>query len=189
MTTTMSRLVLRAVVPLAILVPGIPAPAQQGGDFRQAEHAINAGGDPRQVVLSSPDFRVTLDAVGDACPPTVARGPGFRLETGFVSAYAPPGEVQQLMVQADRLTLSWNPDPSAGTYDLHGGPVSALGGPGGYGACLVPHIEATHTTDSFVPVPGTARLYLVTVENRVGEEGTLGRTSSGATRPNALPCP
>jgi hypothetical protein len=31
--------------------------------------------------------------------------------------------------------------------------------------------------------------YLVTGENRLGEEGTKGRTSTGAERVNPTPCP
>ena len=51
------------------------------------------------------------------------------------------------------------------------------------------HVEGTSAVDAALPNPGAGFFYLVTGVSRLREEGTKGRTSAGAVRPNPLPCP
>jgi hypothetical protein len=175
---------------IALLLPLGIAFGQQSATYRLEEHVFNAGGDPRQgVVLVSPQFQVTLDSIGEAITGATLTSASFRVDGGFMPAYLPPGEVQQLVLGPLHDVLSWRPEPCAGTYDLYAGPISALGGPSGYGGCLIPHIPGTSATDPFTPSAGSGRQYLVTVENPLGEEGTMGRDSAGHPRSNDSPCP
>src|SRR5262249_55214834 len=50
------------------------------------------------------------------------------------------------------------------------------------------NLHASTMSDSRIPPIGRVNLYLVTGVH-AGIESTLGTTSSGATRPNAQPCP
>jgi hypothetical protein len=57
------------------------------------------------------------------------------------------------------------------------------------GLCLWLEISSPPAPDSDVPFPGSPYFYLVTVENLLAEEGTLGFHSFGGERPNDNPCP
>ena len=48
--------------------------------------------------------------------------------------------------------------------------------------------RASSAQDTDVTAPGKFFLYLVTVRNRLGEEGTKGFSTNGE-RPNPTPCP
>ena len=51
------------------LAAALPAYAQEGPTFKLTEHAFNAGGHPANgTILSSPTFRVSIDAIGDSVP-------------------------------------------------------------------------------------------------------------------------
>jgi hypothetical protein len=165
-----------------------PALAQESASYRLTEHAINAGGDPSEgVVLTSASYKITLDAIGDGVVLSGMSSASYHADSGFVPAYVPPGEVHGLQF-ADAQTLAWNPEPSVGVYNLYRGLVHTLDG-AVYGSCEEPGIGTNTTTDAD-PVPaGDGHYYLVTAENRLREEGILGRDSAGSTRPNTSPCP
>ena len=50
-------------------------------------------------------------------------------------------------------------------------------------------VAGTSAVDDTLPSTGTGLFYLVTGVNRLREEGTKGRSSSGTERANPLPCP
>ena len=83
--------------------------------------------------------------------------------------------------------FGWNPEPSVGAYNVYRGLVSGL--PSSYGACFASGLTAVSATDAATPAAGQCYFYLVTAENRLAEEGTLGKKSDGTPRPNASPCP
>jgi hypothetical protein len=114
-------------------------------------------------------------------------GASHHLGGGFIGAYPPPGEVLHLRL-TDQETLVWDPERSVGVYHLYRDSLGSLSGLG-YGACEQYDLLTTTTIDSDVPAVDNGYFYLVTAENRLGEEGTKGRDSSDAERPNPAPCP
>jgi hypothetical protein len=179
---TISILVLTAVACGAAL-------GQQSASYRLEEQTVNAGGHPAQgVTLASPSHHVLLDAVGEGVVATGQTSASYILDSGFVAAYPPPGEVRGLAFQPDRQTMTWQPERAAGTYNLYRDLLSALPGLG-YGACQASAITGTSASDPQLPNGGAGFFYLVTVRNRVREEGTKGWASSGALRANPAPCP
>ena len=105
----------------------------------------------------------------------------------------PPGEVLNLVFTSDT-AFGWDALPGAGTYNVYrislGSFVDADsdGAADSYGTCLDSGLPANADSDGPAPPAGSAFAYLVTGKNIVGE-GTLGRASTGAGRPNASPCP
>ena len=159
------------------LAAGLPALAQASASYRLNEHVFNSGGHPADgVVVSSPSYRIRLDAIGDAALGVGLSSASFHAETGFASAYPPPGEVAQLLAP-DKQTLTWHPERSAGRYNLYRGLIDTLPGLE-YGACFRQEIAGTTATDTETPAAFHAWFYLVTVENRLEEEGTKGYGSS-----------
>lgn len=163
-----------------------PAMAQESASYKLDEHTFNAGGDPRGgVVLTSPSYKVTFDSVGDAIVASGLAATSFRADAGFVSGYAPPGEVLGLVFH-DADTLVWDAEKSAGDYNLYRDLISDLAGLG-YGTCQQQDIADETTTDTDAVPGGDGYFYLVTAENRLGEEGTKG-SSGGAERLGSV-CP
>jgi len=162
--------------------------AQQSGSYKLSEHTFNAGGRPESgVVAASVSFRVSLDSIGDAVAGTVLSSGSFRAAGGFYSAFPPPSEVESLFwVNAD--TLRWSAEPSAGAYNLYRADLVTLPGLT-YGDCLQSGLTGTITSDTDTPAAAGGFFYLVTVENRLGEEGTKGIASDNTDRPNPAPCP
>src|SRR6185503_12339147 len=179
----MRRLFIVACVLAAVISP---AAAQSGSLFKITEYAFNNGGDPTAgTFASSALFRITLDAVGDGVGQGTA-GTLFRIDSGFVSYYPPPGEIAGL-VFTDGRTLTWLPEKSIGQYQVYRDPVSALAG-GGTGGCFATTLLET-APDLATPPAGTGWFYLVTARNALGEEGTKGYRSNGSERPNPAACP
>lgn len=178
-----------AVVFLVLLSVNLPrASAQASASFRLAEHALNAGGNPRSgAVLSSPAFRLTLDALGEGSARLGLAGSSYRLDGGFVAPYPPPGEVFDLRFE-DRDTLGWRAHSAAGTYDLYRDPLGALPGLG-YGVCRESGLARPGAVDTGIPPSDTGYFYLATVENRIGEHGTKGFQSDGVTEREGTICP
>jgi hypothetical protein len=161
--------------------------AQQSASYKLAEHTFNAASHPSGgTVLGSASYRVRLDAIGDAVAGMSLASASFRADGGFVARYPAPTEVAGLRF-VNKTSLAWNAERSAGVYNLYRDVVSTL--PVSFGACWQTSIPGTSTSDAEVPSIGTALFYLVTAENRLGEEGTKGYSSSGAQRPNSAPCP
>jgi hypothetical protein len=154
--------------------------AQSSASFDQREHAFNLGGRPAQgATATSASFRVSLDALGSPAPTATI--------LGFVPAYVPPGEVANVRLGPDTQTLSWDPDPSVGSYAVYRGTLADLSGLQ-YGACTGTSAVPT-ATDADVPVSGAGYFYLVTARNRLHEEGTKGLDSALVERANPAPCP
>lgn len=162
--------------------------AQTSPHFKLEESVLNAAGHPEAgVVLTSPSFRITLDAFGDALAASALASPTWQMDEGFVSGYPPPEEVTGVVFGADHTTLSWQPERSVGTYALYRGVVRTFLPT--YGVCLQSGMSVGTAGDIQSPPPGSGFFYLATARNRLGEEGTKGFASSGARRANPSPCP
>lgn len=136
--------------------------------------------------LASSSFQVTFDALGDPVVTAGLASASFHMEGGFVGAFPPPGPVGGLNF-ATPSGFTWDSEPSAGTYNLYRGVLNGL--PGTYGSCNQSGLQNTGWIEAADPAPGQGWFYLVTVENRLLEEGTKGYTSGGVERSNSSPCP
>jgi len=83
--------------------------------------------------------------------------------------------------------MHWDAEPSAGVYNIYRELMSDLSGTG-YGECFAPDVSGTTGTDPGTPPASDGWFYLVTAENRLGEEGTKG-WNSGATERQGNVCP
>jgi len=108
------------------------------------------------------------------------------MDAGFAVCYPPPGEVSEMWFD-DPDTMKWHAEKSGGVYNVYRGLMSALAGLG-YGQCFDPGVTTTTDSDSGTPPAGDGWFYLVTAENRLGEEGTKGWHSNGAERLGSV-CP
>ena len=171
---------------LAVFALGGAVSAQQSAGFKLEEHDFNIAGHPEAgTVLTSTSFRVTLDAIDDLGSAQLTAA-SFGVGSGFVAGYPPPDEVAALRFP-DRQTLEWDAEPSAGSYNLYRDLLSNLLGLG-YGNCVQQNLGSTSATDND-PVPAAdGFFYLVTVENRLAEEGTKGSRSTGMERTGTA-CP
>ena len=162
----------------------LPALAQQSANFRLTEHVLNAGGHPSGgVVMASTSYKVTLDALGESVVQGGMTSTSYRMDASFASAYPPPGEVAGLLF-TDTQTLSWFAERSAGVYDMYRDDTSA-----GYGNCEQKELAETTATDTSTPTAGNSFFYLLTVKNRLREEGTKGSRSDGTERLGATDLP
>jgi len=132
-------------------------------------------------------YRISLDSIGEPIAGRILTGASYRLDGGLAAAYPPSGEVEGLQILPDSQTLVWSPEPFSMAYNVYSGLLSALPGP--YGTCALAQVVGTSAVDSTLPSAGTGLFYLVTGVNRLREEGTKGRSSSGTERANPLPCP
>lgn len=181
------------VVLLLAFFAGSTVPVQAQGDgatdgsFTLEESTINGGGAPTGgAQLSSASFRLSPASIGDAVQAGRIASASWVLDGGFSAGYAAPGEVRRLRLPNDD-TLTWIASPAAGTYNLYRDTVSSLDGLG-FGQCTQQSLTNTTATDTD-PVPqGDAYFYLVTVVNRLGDEGTKGFSSDESERAGAA-CP
>ncbi len=113
----------------------------------------------------------------------------FEMEGGFGSGYPPPGEAENLRF-TDATTLVWDPERSRGSYALYQGLVTVPFDTG-YGLCEQPPPALATETATVTALTGTgdALFFLVTVRNRLAEEGPKGFDHAGVERGNPLPCP
>ncbi len=170
------------------------ASAQTSASFQLEEYTLNAGGTPSQgTEVVSASFRLTVASIGDSVSATGLGSASFQLDSGFGVAYPPPGEVAAMcgagacLAFTDLQTLIWPTERSAGAYNLYRDDTS-----GGYGTCEQQDLGATTATDLSAPSTGNSFYYLVTVENRLAEEGTKGFQSGAIERLGAtdlLACP
>src|SRR5262245_41822605 len=176
---------------LVAVLSGTSAGAQQSASHRLEGSTFNQGGRPANGVhAQSASFRITLDAVGETVPGFAAASASFGLSGGLVGAYAPPSEVQAVGFSPDggsSTALVWAPNPTAVRFDVYRGPTGRL--PGTFGSCLASNLVGTVYSDPVVPGSQNAFFYLVTAENRLGEEGTKGTQSNGTVRTAAPACP
>ncbi len=180
---------MRLKIILAGLALSGTALAQTSTSFTLEEFTLNSGGTPSQGVdLTSTSFSITLASIGDGVVATGLASSSFGMEVGFDAAYPPPGEVaatcgvgQPCLVFTDSETLTWPAERSAGVYNLYRDDTSD-----GFGSCEEQDIAGTTMTDTATPT--AAFFYLVTVENRLDEEGTKGFQSNATERLGAV-CP
>jgi len=178
------------LVTLTTLVVSVPARAQSSASHQVEGATLNAGGRPSGgMIAQSPSHRITLDVVGADLPGVDASSAGFRLTGGFGGTYAPPSEVQAAAFTGGGPTpaLTWAPMPAAGVYDVYRGATGTL--PGAFGSCLAANVTTTSYTDFAAPASRAGFFYLVTGENRLGEEGTKGSQSNGPPRTSSPACP
>ena len=179
---------MRRLAILVFLAAG-PALAQQSASFELDEHTLNGGGHPSAgTVPASAGFRITQGSIGDPVVAHGMAGGSFRVDASFLSAYPPPWEVTGLGFAANKQDLFWQSERSRGTYSLYRGSLGSLSGLG-YGTCLQQDIASESTNDLDTPPGGDGFFYLVTVENRLGEEGTKGTRSDGTTERQGTRCP
>ena len=181
---------MRPTIILAGLVLTSVALAQTSTSFKLEEYSFNAGGTPSQGVdLTSTSFSITLASIGDGVVATGLASSSFGMDVGFDVAYPPPGEVaptcgasgEPCLLFTDSQTLTWPAERSAGVYNLYRDDTSD-----GFGNCEEQDIAGATTTDTATPT--AAFFYLVTVENRLAEEGTKGFQSNATERLGAV-CP
>lgn len=179
---------MKKMIALSMILVTLPALAQESPSYKLTEHVLNAGGHPDSgTVMTSAGFRISLDAMGEGIVGNNLSGPSFRMDGGFGTAYPPPGEVSGLSF-SDKQILNWNPERSVGVYNLYRDLMSNLSGLG-YGECHEQDMVVATVTDADEPPGNDGYFYLVTAENRLGEESVKGSDSGGATRVNASPCP
>lgn len=178
---------MRMAAALGLLVACTLVTAQEGSTYKVTEHTLNAGGHPRDgVILGSGSFLVTLDAIGDTVAVVSVSGEAYRVDAGFAPAYPPPTEVLNLRFTDDE-TLLWEANPAAGVYHLYRGAIDRLQGLE-YGTCLQSAIVGTTASVPDRPPDGLGYYYLVTVANRLDEEGTKGFDNGMNERGNPYPC-
>jgi hypothetical protein len=176
---------MKGMVAVGIFLIFVPVGlAQTSTNYQIEQGTFNNGGNPAPE-LTSPDFRLTLDAIGDGLAATGLFSGSYGMDSGFPPAYVPPGEVLNLRFTS-KTQFGWNPEASVGHYNTYRG---ALGSFTGYGSCLHSGMTVTSDEDTQIPGAGTGYFYLVTVENRLNEEGTTGNDSSGTPHSNPNPCP
>lgn len=164
-----------------------PVHAQSSATYRLSESTLNAGGHPSQgLSMASASNRVSLDAIGDTISGGSSSSASYQLGAGFSTRYRSPGEIGNLRFQS-RVALLWDDDPSTGTYNVYRDTLSTL--PAGAGACLQSGIQGASYIASAVPTTGTGWFFLVTAENLLGEEGTLGTGAGGLARAGVSTCP
>jgi len=162
---------------LVVLLLGGVVLAQESTSFKLKEHVFNAGGHPRVGVdLASTNFRISLGSIGNEMDLRAMDSASFNMNSSFVGAYPPPGEVSGLRF-TDPVTLYWDPEQSAGAYNLYRDDTSD-----GFGNCEQQDLDVTTTTDPAIPTTNNTFYYLVTVENLLAEEGTKGLQSNSIER-------
>lgn len=171
-------------VAAGLLLCSLSVRAQSSRDYTLEEHTLNSGGTASSQASAA--YRLSLTSLGESGLSEGLSGAGHRSDQGFVIRYRPPGEVHQLEF-LDGTTLRWNGEPSAGTFSVY---RDALGSwvNDDYGDCIRSDLATNQWSDVVDPPVGTGRFYLVTVRNRLTEEGTLG-AGTGKSRPNQNPCP
>lgn len=170
---------------LCCLLPSLSW-AQSSASHRLESAHLNSAGRPLNgASAASPGYKLTLDALGEIVRPQLTSA-SWSVGSAFVLRYRPPGEVLGLRF-VDRETLQWQPEPSVGSYNLYRDLLASLS-PTNFGSCLQQGLSATSVDDPTLPAASQGFFYLVTADNRLGEQGTLGRGSSGS-RVNNHPCP
>jgi len=165
----------------------VPALAQSSASYKLEEHVVNAGGHPANgTTMASANFRVTLDSIGEALVGAEMGSASYGMGSGFGIAYLPPGETGGMWF-SDHDTMHWDAEPSAGAYNVYRDLMSSLAALG-YGDCFAPGVSGTTGTDAGTPPASDGWFYLVTAENRLGEEGTKGWDSTPTQRQGTV-CP
>jgi hypothetical protein len=128
------------------------------------------------LAQTSTSFKITLVSIGNSVVATGLGSGSYGLDAGFDAAYLPPGEVGDVLL-TDKQTLVWSGEPSAAAYNLYRDDTGD-----GYGTCEERNIASTTTIDASIPTMNNVFYYLVTVKNRLAEEGTKGFQGAGVER-------
>ena len=105
----------------------------------------------------------------------------MRLERKAAENYVDGKRMDLLLDSAlDRTVASLQGAKNYRSYTVYRGLVSDL--PVSYGTATLSGVVSEGASDPSVPPANTAYFYLVTVSNRLDEEGTKGNDSSGAER-------
>jgi hypothetical protein len=157
--------------------------AQTSASFKLDEFALNSGGTPISSTgssLSSASFQIKLSSLGEGLIGPALSSASFGVDSGFTQGLLPAGETRGLIFTSQD-KLEWDAHLSAGSYKLYRDLHSNLAGLG-FGQCEQQGLSGAGATDTdSVPI-GDAYFYLVTVENRLGEEGIKGSQSDGSER-------
>lgn len=180
---------MRPIMPLLLLWVALfgfqqAALAQSSASYRLEQSTFNNGGNPVPE-LTSTGYKMTLDAIGDPVAGYGLSGASYWEDSGFIPFFRPPGEVLNLRF-LDPTTVSWNPEPSVGTYDLYWGLTASQPQNWGNTSCGLTAASATDPSDT--PPSGQVYFYLVSANNNLNEEGTIGTTSGGVNRTNPGTC-
>ena len=93
-----------------------------------------------------------------------------------------PAETQHVLVEADKTSFVWDPQPSSTNYDAVRGELGAFPvGPGGGDEVCFDGLGAAGLVDASIPATGTGFWYLSRGQNACGV-GTFGQQSSGMPR-------
>ncbi len=172
---------------IALLLAATAVLAQESATYKLTEHVFNAGGHPSGASNPvSASYQITMGSIGDGLSARGLSSASYHTDAGFVMTYPPPGETTGLRF-ISKTGLAWDAEPSAGSYNLYRDLLSNLTGLG-FGQCQQQGLASTTTNDAEAVPAGDGFFYLMTVENRVAEEGTKGAQSSGAERQGAA-CP
>jgi hypothetical protein len=164
-----------------------PALAQSSASYKLEEHVLNAGGHPHNgTTMASASYRVTLDSIGESVVGVGMSSASFGMDSGFDTAFRPPGETHGMWF-SDHDTMHWDAERSASAYNVYRDLMSSLDALG-YGNCFAPGVTGTTGTDTGTPPASDGWFYLVTAENRLGEEGTKGWDSTPTERQGTV-CP
>jgi len=160
--------------------------SQTSSSYRLEEFTFNNGGHPAEgTTMTSSNFSMTLDAVGEALVSVSLASPSHNSGAGFVPPYPPPGEVLDITF-VDRDNFVWEIEHSIGHYNVYRGEVDSL--PADYGTCQATRMTAEAMTDPETPPSGHCFFYLVTSSNFLYEEGSMGFDSLNNERVNSTPC-
>lgn len=171
----------------AVCMPPL-AFAQQSASHSISDATLNAGGSPRDgTALVSASHQVTLSSLGGFAARRGLQSASNFMDGGFVSGYVPATEVHGVS-WLDHETMQWSAHVAAGDYAVYRDSLAALAA-GDYGDCHTHDISSTSVYDTDLPPAGSGFFYLVSVENRLEEEGTLGSSSTGDERVPAAECP
>ncbi|MEJ2368989.1 MAG: hypothetical protein P8Z49_11750 [Acidobacteriota bacterium] len=160
--------------------------AQTSPNYSNEEHVLNCGATPAPT-LSSSNYQVTLSSIGDGLSTATMSSSSYEISGGFDAVFPPPGEVENVHFTS-KTDMAWNPEPSVGTYNVYKASLADLQG-GSSGTCFASGLASPTASDTATPSAGQCFYYLVTAENRLNEEGTLGSQSGGTPRPAASSCP
>jgi hypothetical protein len=93
----MKKIIVFLLLFLSSLIPS-QVFAQESTNFKQKEHVFNEGGNPDGgAILTSTNFKITIDAIGEGLLGTLLSSTSFKMDSGFIPPYPPPGEVLNLL--------------------------------------------------------------------------------------------
>ena len=168
-------------------VAAFPVPGQSSAGYTVESGTFNAAGRPgEQTAPASASYRITMDSLGEGVIRTGLESASYRQSAGVTASCRPPGEIRRLNFQ-DKVTLDWDGEKSAGTYQLYRDDLTTLSS-GGTGSCYRDGLVESRWTEGVDPDPSAGWFYLVTVSNRLGEEGPRGLASDGEERVGST-CP